>query len=119
MRRKRPTAPRGPGARSPRLRLGVDGVAELVRAYSAGETSTSLARRIGVSKQSVIKTLREEGVPIRFQPLTEVQRAESVRRYEAGESIQQVATRLGVDFETVRQALIAEGVTLRRKTGGR
>lgn len=118
MRRTRPASMRGPGARSPRLRLGFEGVAELVRTYSAGETSTSLAKRMGVSKQSVVKILREEGVAIRCQPLSESQRTESVRRYAAGESIRQVAAQVGCDYETVRQVLLASEMKVRPRTGG-
>lgn len=106
-----------PVVRPLRVRLGIAGVSELARAYREGETSISLAKRVGISKQSVVKILREEGVAIRCQPLTEAQRSEVVRLYAAGESIRQVAAQLGCDFETVRQVLIGVGVALRPKTG--
>lgn len=51
----------------------------MVWAYGEGETSSSLAKRMNVSKQSVVKVLREEGVAIRNQPLTDAQRDEAVQ----------------------------------------
>ena len=84
-------------------RLKPNAIAEIVEHYQAGECSTSIATTFNISKGSVIKLLREAGVQIRNQGLTDEQIAEAVRLYESGLSLAKIGAKVGVDHGTVRR----------------
>lgn len=65
----------------------------------------------------MIKLLREAGVSIRNQGLTDEQVAEAIRNYEAGKSLAKIGTHLGADAGTIRRALLKRGVTMRDSHG--
>ncbi|MCZ4327902.1 hypothetical protein [Brachybacterium paraconglomeratum] len=90
--------------------------ADVVARYSAGETSTALAKEYGVAKSTILGILRAHSVVVRRQPLTEQQVAEAARLYEAGSSLSQVAEALKVNQETMRMAILKVGVALREPT---
>jgi hypothetical protein len=50
-------------------RLGPERVAELVHGYEQGTPTTELTRRYRLSKGTVLRLLREQGVVLRNQPL--------------------------------------------------
>ena len=85
--------------------------------YTAGATTTELAREYGVAKSTIIGILRSKAVVMRRQPLTAEQVGEAARLYESGLSLSQVAERLKLNQETMRVAIIAASVTLRPPTG--
>lgn len=58
--------------------------AEIVSSYHSGESSVIIGAAHNLNKNSVIKVLREAGIPIRRQPLTEEQIDDAAQLYEAG-----------------------------------
>jgi hypothetical protein len=91
--------------------------ADIVARYRSGEPSTAIGVADGLNKNSVIKVLREAGIPIRRQSLTDDQIAEAVRLYEAGQSLATVGRHLGVDHGTVWRALKKRDVQMRDTHG--
>lgn len=89
----------------------------MVARYSAGETSTALAKEHGVAKSTILGILREANIVVRRQPLTTEQVSEAVKLYDSGLSLSQVADHLRVNQETMRVGIIKAGVTLRPPTG--
>lgn len=94
-----------------------DITAEIVTRYEAGEPSTAVAARFGISKGSVIRLLREAGVPIRNQGLTDDQIAEAVQLYASGHSLAAIGAHFGVDHGTVWRQLRKRGVKMRDTHG--
>lgn len=88
-------------------------VAEIVARYQAGETSTAVAAAYGLSKGSVIRLLRDAGVPIRRQGLTDDQTTEAAHLYESGLSLARIGEHFDVDHGTVWRALKNQGVKMR------
>ena len=69
-------------------RLKHDVINELVTRYEAGEPSTALAAAFGINKGSVIRVLRDAGITIRNQGLSDDQIAEAARLYTSGLSLE-------------------------------
>jgi DNA invertase Pin-like site-specific DNA recombinase len=92
-------------------------VAEIVSRYQAGEPSTAIAASYGLSKSSVIQLLREAGITIRRQGLTDHQVAEAIQLYESGLSLAKIGARFSVDHGTVWRALKKRGVKMRDTHG--
>jgi len=92
-------------------------VTDIVARYQAGEPSTAIAATFNISKGSVIKLLREAGIQIRNQPLTDSQITEAVRLYKSGQSLAQIGAHLGVDHGTVWRQLKKRGVQMRDTHG--
>ncbi|MFB8276988.1 helix-turn-helix domain-containing protein [Nocardia colli] len=97
-------------------RLSSDIVAELVKAYRDGISTIQLCEQHQLSKGGLLKILREQGVKMRKQPLSEAQIKQAARLYAEGQSLRAVATELGSSFSTVREALLAQGVEMRPST---
>ncbi|WP_299303361.1 hypothetical protein [uncultured Brachybacterium sp.] len=113
------TAPRNPAITKPHRkwnRLSDTARADVASRYSAGETSTALAKEYGVANSTILGILRANSVVVRRQPLTKQQVAEAARLYEAGSSLSQVAEVLKVNQETMRMAILKAGVVLRDPT---
>ena len=98
-------------------RLDNSTINEIITNYESGKSSYELAEECGISKNSVIKLLREAGVPIRNQPLTDQQVTEAIRLYEAGKSLAKIGAHLGVDHGTVWRQLKKCGVEMRDTHG--
>ena len=75
----------GPKPRSKRF-LTAEDVADIVQQYEAGETTQQTGNRYGISKTRVATVLRERGITLRGQGLTDEQVAEAVTLYSAGKS---------------------------------
>lgn len=106
------TAPRNAATKRPHRkwnRLSDTARADVASRYSAGETSTALAKEYGVAKSTILGILRANSVVVRRQPLPKQQVAEAARLYEAGSSLSQVAEALKVNQETMRMAIIKAG----------
>ncbi|PZO68526.1 MAG: hypothetical protein DI634_09185 [Kocuria palustris] len=88
----------------------------MVARYSAGDTTTALAKDYDVAKSTIIGILRANNVVVRRQPMTADQVSEAAGLYESGLSLSQVAEALGVNQETMRVAVIKAGVVLREPT---
>ena len=97
-------------------RLNDEARAQVDARYSAGDTTTALAKDYNVAKSTIIGILRANNVVVRRQPTTADQVSEAARLYESGHSLSQVAEALGVNQETMRVAVIKAGVVLREPT---
>lgn len=95
------------------MRLGRDGVTQLVADYEAGASVPELQHRYGSSKSAVVSILKEHGVKMRRQPLDGQVLAQVIELYESGLSIRQVAARVGVPKTTVQNALAKTEVAMR------
>lgn len=98
-------------------RLSGETIAELVQAYQGGMTTAQLRQRYSLSQGSVIKLLRQHGVPMRRQGLTDEQIETAIQKYEAGQSLATIGRKLGVDHGTVWRALKKRGVQMRDTRG--
>lgn len=92
--------------------------AEIVTAYEAGASSTTLAAKYGTTQHAILKLLRDNGATIRTKGgWARVYRdgftEELATLYASGMTIQQIAERLGIGFGSVRRGLAAGGVQSR------
>lgn len=99
-------------------RIDPETIAKIVQDYQDGMTSPAIGKQYGINKGSVIRLLREAGVPVRNQPLDERHVAEAIALYRSGLSLARVGEKLQVDPGTVRRTLIARGIA-RRDSHGR
>lgn len=77
----------------------------MITAYEAGESLLTIATARKLGKETVSRFLREAGVRIRRQGLTDKQVAQAVRSYRAGRTGAEIAAELGVASSTVWRAL--------------
>lgn len=98
-------------------RLQSDVITEIVARYKAGVPSTALAAAFGISKSSIIRLLREAGVKVRKQGLTDEQIDDAVKLYAEGKSLAWIGKRLRVDHGTVWRQLRKRGVRMRDTHG--
>ncbi len=90
---------------------------DIVHRYEAGETTQQIGTHYGVSKTRVATVLREQGVTIRRQGLTEEQVREAGKLYAAGKSLAWLGARYGISHTTVATALHRKGVEPRPRPG--
>ncbi|KAB1640691.1 helix-turn-helix domain-containing protein [Gulosibacter chungangensis] len=98
-------------------RLNDEARAQVVARYSAGDTTTTLAKDYDVAKSTIIGILRANNVVVRRQPMTSDQVSQAARLYESGLYLSQVAEALSVNQETMRVAIMKAGVEIRPATG--
>ncbi len=113
------SAAAGPRRHKLDQRLDAEQIAEIVAGYEAGSHSAELSRRFGVSKTSVIKILREAGVAIRRQGLSDADAARTEHLYLSGLSMAQAAEELDSAASTVCFVLRQRGVRTRPRPDGR
>ena len=77
-------------------RLARRAVAQLITDDQAGSTTRDLASRYTLSKTPVTRLLREHGLGLRHQGLSDEQVASAAALYSAGRSVAQVASIVGV-----------------------
>lgn len=97
-------------------RLSPDTIAELVDAYRNGSSTGGLCERYQLSKGGLLKILRDHGVEMRYQPMTEEEIDWAVQLYTAGDSINKVARTIGKSKGSVWKALRGRGVEMRPAT---
>jgi transposase-like protein len=90
---------------------------ELIAAYQTGATVYQLARRFGLSRQTISKILHQRGIEMRMTGLSPAEVDEAVRLYADGWSLARIGRRLSVSPETIRLRLIEQGVQLRPRPG--
>jgi hypothetical protein len=93
--------------------------ADIAVRYEAGETTQQIGSRRGISKTRVATILREHGIAIRRQGLTNEQVSEATDFYGAGRSLAWIAARFGVSHTTIATALRQQGILLRPRPGWR
>lgn len=101
------------------IRLTDRQVARMAQRYRDGATLRQLADQFDTSRAAISHRLKDAGVPIRHQGLTEGQVHEATRLYEQGDSLVSVGTKIDACPDTVRRTLIAHGVAMRTRSGER
>jgi hypothetical protein len=106
----------GPPPRSKRF-LTADDLTDIATGYEAGATTNHIASRYSISKTRVATVLREQGITIRRQGLTNEQVSEATNFYGAGRSLAWLGDRYDVSHTTVATALRRQGIQLRPRPG--
>ncbi len=86
-------------------RLSAATIAELAAAYEAGTSTPEMCKRYGLSKGGVLKLLREAGVEMRKQAMTDEQIELAVRLHQRGLGYAEIGRRIGKAKSTVRAAV--------------
>ena len=94
-------------------RLTAEQVDQLLSEYRAGASMKDLADQWRLHRTTVAGHLRQAGVALRRQGLSDAQLSEAVRLYGEGWSCQRLADRYNCDDETVRTYLRRAGVRMR------
>lgn len=116
---ERPVARAARRQRLLRFRMSAADLAQVAQDYRDGIGSTTLMKRYGLSKGSVLKILADHGVETRVQAgMDQAEVAQAVTRYVAGESLQSIGRSLGWDALTIRRAIAREGVAIRPRGRG-
>jgi hypothetical protein len=85
--------------------------ANIVAAYHSGATSRQIAAQFRVSRQTVVRQLRANNVPVRrTEPLSPAAVQEVLRLYESGWSLARVGERFHRSASGVQWILIRAGV---------
>ena len=84
-------------------RLSPEVIAQVVERYRAGATAAELGAEHGVSKNGMLKLLREQGVQIRAKSLPIAVVTQAKRLCERGMSMRQVSKQLGVSRTALRR----------------
>jgi len=90
---------------------------ELVDSYLEGATTYELAAQYGCHRNTVSNVLKDRGVALRCESMTESQIDQAVIHYEGGLSLARVGNELGFDDGTIRHRLIERGVYMRDSHG--
>ncbi|HTQ22295.1 helix-turn-helix domain-containing protein [Mycobacterium sp.] len=85
--------------------------------YEVGDTTEQIGDGYGMSKARVATVLRECGVTLRRQGLTDEQVNEAAELYAAGRSLAWLGSRYDVSHTTIAYALRRQGVLLRPRPG--
>jgi hypothetical protein len=90
----------GPPPRSKRLLTAQD-LTDIMHRYEAGETTQQIGERFSISKTRVASVLREQGIAIRRQGLSDTQRIEATTLYATAQIIGMVGRSLPrIPFES-------------------
>lgn len=89
----------------------------MIAAYQAGMTMKQLAAVFGIHRNTVSEHLRQRGVRIRMQGLSDKDIPEAARLYEAGWSSLMLGEKFGVTPDTILVALRRAGVQIRPGQG--
>jgi len=81
-----------------------------VERYQTGATAAELGAEHGVSKNGMLKLLREQGVQIRTKSLPTAVVTQAKRLHERGVSMRQVSEQLGVSRTALRRNFQKMGV---------
>lgn len=92
-------------------------LAQLIAGYESGTPSTQLTKIYGIGKGSVLKLLREAGVQMRSQGLTEDNLEEAAALYRGGWSLPQVAEKFDCSVGSIREEFRNHRVQIRPPNG--
>jgi hypothetical protein len=87
-------------------------IARLRTEYDAGKPARAIAHEHGVARDALMRHLRNAGVAIRNQGLTEEQAKQAATLYRSGMTQAQVAARFGVSQKTTGRYLRLLGVQM-------
>ncbi len=88
---------------------------EIITAYKAGESTGSIAKRIGRSRNGVGLVLKRHRVEMRTFSPTETVVKQMVEMYELGQSLATIGSRYDVSPTTVSKYLRKHGVKIRTR----
>ncbi|MDQ1130690.1 hypothetical protein [Microbacterium sp. SORGH_AS_0888] len=94
-------------------------VAEIVGKYESGATTPTLCAEYSISKGGLLTLLRDAGVQLRRQPLSDEQVYEAAGLYMGGESMTAIADHFDVSYNGIRQAFVRAGIERRPRGGSR
>ena len=109
-------APSHPGRQS-RIHLRPEQIEALTTDYLAGRTVKALAAQFGVHHTAISRVLKERGITLRLQPMSEKDVDLAIQLYQAGWSLLRVGERLNRSPETIRSELHHNGVAIRDSHG--
>jgi transcriptional regulator of aromatic amino acid metabolism len=107
--------------RKPRSKrfLSADDIADIVCCYDTNETTQQVGVRYGISKTRVAAVLREQGITIRRQGISNEQVSEATTLYSQGNSLARIGASFGVSHTTIAAVLRQQGIQLRPRPGWR
>ena len=91
-------------------RLSPEAIAQVVERYQTGATAAELGAEHGVSKNGMLKLLREQGVQIRTKSLPTAVVTQAMHLHKRGLSMRQVSEQLGVSRTALRRNFQKMGV---------
>ena len=101
-------------ARSQRRRLTPDVREAIVSRYQAGDSAKALSQDFEISRDGVVRLLRDAGVTTRPQNVVTPQATDQiVQLYAGGLTIRQVVEQVGYSFGTVQRVLNKHGGVMR------
>ena len=118
---EKPVTSATPTPRVHKLDHRIDGelVARVVAEYEAGMPAAEIGVLFALSKNSVLKVLREADIQIRLPRMTEAELRRAIALHEDGLSLVEVGRRLDRNHSTVYKALKRVGVPMRDSHGRR
>ena len=98
-------------------RLNDTQLVRLVEQYKSGATVYELASEFAIDRRTVSNHLKQQGVIMRLQPLTEETVDEIVRLYDSGLSMSKVGQQISFSADSVSSHLRKRGVKTRDPRG--
>ena len=98
-------------------RLNDTQLARLVKRYESGATVYELSSEFAIDRRTVSNHLKQQGVIMRLQPLTEETVDEIVRLYDSGLSMSKVGQQVSFSADSVSSYLRKRGVKTRDPQG--
>jgi hypothetical protein len=92
-------------------------IADIMHRYGAGQTTQQIVTRYGISKTRVATLLRERGITIRRQGLTDEEVGVAATLYATGRSLAWLGARYGVSPTTITAEFRRQGIPLRPRPG--
>ena len=89
--------------------------AEIIAAYQRGESTGSIAKRLGRSRNCIGGVLKRHNIPMRTFSPTEAVVRQMIEAYELGQSLATIGKRYEVSPTTVSLHLRKHGVTIRTR----
>jgi len=86
--------------------------------YTTGESVKELAKSFGISQNTVLRSLKSGGVPIRTRKINVTNRSELLTRYCNGESEKSLSAEAGVNRDVFRRWLKEAGISPRNRSDG-
>lgn len=96
-----------------RRRLSAETIQNLLVEYPSWRAGHRAGKRCGISKGTVLRPLREYGISVRRQSMTEAEIEQASQLYQAGNPLAVVGAKLGYDHGTVHRASRQAGVSMR------
>ncbi|MDB5176573.1 MAG: hypothetical protein JWN75_241 [Candidatus Saccharibacteria bacterium] len=97
--------------------LGLADLIDIRDRYQLGMTTQQIGTHYGISKTRVASVLREQGVTLRRQGLTDEQAREAAELYRLGKSLAWIGAHFSVSHTTIANALRNQEIQLRPRPG--